>query len=69
MVSIVIMVVERRKMMPKYNVTLCNMKFREKDYTSQYGNFKIFLYFRFYRLGQENAYWLRNVSIIKNPHF
>ena len=34
--------------MPKYNVTLCNMKFREKDYTSQYGNFKIFLSFGFY---------------------
>ena len=22
-----------------------------------------------YRLGQENAYWLRNVSLMKNPHF
>ena len=24
---------------------------------------------KFYRLGQENAYWLRNLSLIKNPHF
>ena len=23
----------------------------------------------FYRLGQENAYWLRNVPLMKNPHF
>ena len=62
MVSIVIMVVERRKMMPKYNVTLCNMKFREKDYTSQYGNFKIFLSFRFYVKSI-----LENLEILKMP--